>query len=185
MGYADKFSGVAEQLQPETEQVVGAEWQQPSKPGPPPVIGEPEKRIPPLPTSAIYGTKTIVSEAGVEEVVPVLYAQPVLKVNRYEGSDADWQELVRWDITEGYVGDLHSISVISDNDEKTRYAIVIGNVDQRIPTDKQTSTPVDFPFRNNDIPGGTSVFIAVLSTDGTAITVDAFITGTERIPQTV
>lgn len=192
MGYGeDQFAGVATQLPPDVEQVVGAEGQTAHAPGsPPPVIGLPEKRTPPLPTRGVVATAVpIVTEEGVvvePEPVPepVIVAEyPILKVNRYSGTDQDYQELVRWDIPTGMVGDLHEISLVSDNDTLTRYRIIIGNVDQQLPTDRATQTPVSFPWRQNTIPGGSTVYVAVLSTDGTSINVDGMISGTERVPQ--
>lgn len=186
MGFEkDQFAGITQQLTPEAEQVVGAEGQIPA--GPPTVIKESEKRSLPLPTKGVITTAVVTPEGEVEVVEPeptpvVIYSFPVLRMNRYSGDDQEWQELVRWDIPAGFVGDLHEISVVSDNDSVTRYRVIIGNIDQQLPTDRATQTPVNFPWRSNDIPGGTSVYIAVLSTDGTTINVDGLITGTKRIP---
>ena len=87
---------------------------------------------------------------------------------------------MRWDIPMGFTGDLHEISLLSDQDSKTRYRLVIGNIDQHLPTDRQTSTPLEMPWRRTVIPGGTSVYVEVVSPDGTTITVDGMITGSVR-----
>lgn len=197
MGYQNQYAGVAEQLPPDVEQVVGQEGQVPHIIGePPPVIQEPDKRTSPPPVTGVVTTTTVPTteeevvvveeeeEAETEtETETIIPSYPVLRVNRYVGSSQEWQEVVRWDITANFVGDLHEISLVSNNDDKTRYYIVIGNIDQQMPTDRATQTPVSLPWRANTIPGGASIYIAVLSTDGTEITVDAMITGTERIPE--
>lgn len=187
MGFEDQNAGIATQLPPDIEQVVGAEGQT-AQTGPPPVIGLPEKRIAPLPSKGVITTVTpTINEAGevIETAVgPVVIPEyPILKVNRYSGTAKEYQELVRWDIPAGYIGDLHEISLVSDNDSVTRYRVIIGNFDQQLPTDRATQTPVSFPWRKNTIPGGSTVYIAVLSTDGTSINVDGMISGTERVPQ--
>ena len=75
-----------------------------------------------------------------------------LKATALQGGHRDWVELVRWDVPIGYTGDLHTISLLSNNDEKTRYRIFLANVDQGIPTDRQTrrSTSGTAPFYQVD-----------------------------------
>ncbi len=173
-------TGEIEQLTPGVEQVVRGEPQIPSRPPSPLVeVREDEKRTEPLPVSARpslpSGEKLIQEQAQ-----QVLYGIPIVRLNHYEGSDRDWVELVRWDIPEGYTGDLHEISLLSDLDSKTRYRLVIGNIDQNLPTDRKTNTPLDMPWRRTVLPGGTSVYVEVVSPDGTAIAVDGMITGSVR-----
>jgi len=173
-------TGELEQLVPTEEQIVDGEPQVPTRPSSPLVtIEEPEKRTipppaaprPPLPSPA----------AAVEQSTQLeLYGLPVVKWDRWIGTDQEWRVLVRWDIPVGFYGDLHEISLQSSNDEKTRWRIVLGNVDQDIPTDRQLSTPVTMPWRRTVLPGGSSVWIETHSTDGTAINVDGLITGSVR-----
>ena len=173
-------TGEIEQLTPGVEQVVSGEPQVSSRPPSPLVkVAEAEKRIEPLPVSprAAMPSSEQIQEQQAQQA---LYGIPVVRLNRYSGSDQDWVELVRWDIPMGYTGDLHEISLLSDNDSKTRYRIVIGNIDQNLPTDRQTSTPLEMPWRHTVLPGGTSVYVEVVSPDGTAIIVDGMITGSER-----
>lgn len=173
-------SAAETQLSPEELQVVGAEEQVPSVPGAfPPVIEEAERRTAPPPVSARPSIPTGASLIE-QQAQQVIYGVPIARVNRYTGTDTDWQPLVRWDITPEHTGDLHEISLLSTNDSKTRYRLVIGDVDQQLPTDRQTSTPVELRWRAGVIPGGKAVYVEVRSTDGTSITVDGLITGTER-----
>jgi len=173
-------TGEIEQLTPGVEQIVSGEPQLPSRPLSPLVkVAEDEKRIEPLPVAprpSLPSTEQIAAQQAQQS----LYGIPVVKLNRYVGSDKEWTELVRWDIPVGFTGDLHEISLLSDNDSKTRYRIVIGNIDQNIPTDRQTNTPLEMPWRRTVIPGGTSVYVEVVTPDGTAIIVDGMITGSVR-----
>lgn len=175
-----EVTGESRQLTAEQEQVVGPEVQEPRvRDTVTPRIEAPEKRETPLPV-APRPPLPAAAEIAEREAELALYGIPVVRINRYSGGDTDWQELVRWDIPELHTGDLHEISLLTDNDAKTRYRIVIGNVDQNIPTDRQTSTPMNLPWRRTILPGGTSVYVEVVSTDGTPINVDGIITGSVR-----
>lgn len=173
-------SGTIRQLIPEEEQIVDGEPQLPSRPSSPMVtIEQPEKRVVPMPVSP-RPPLPAAEEIAAQEAYQTIYGGPVLKENRYSGSDQDWVELVRWDIPIGYTGDLHTISLVSDNDSKTRYRIFLANVDQNIPTDRQTTTPQEHKWDRTVLPGGSSVWVEVRSTDGTSINVDGVLTGTVR-----
>jgi len=173
-------TGTIRQLEPEEEQIVRDEPQARSRPGSPLVeVTEPEKREAPMPVAPrppLPSTEQIAEQQAYQQ----LYGGPVLKVNRYSGTDKDWVELVRWDIPIGYTGDLHQISLLSSNDAKTRYRVFLVNVDQLVPTDRQTVTPLDWNWDRTVLPGGYAVWVEVRSTDGTAIVVDGMITGTVR-----
>ena len=173
-------TGTIRQLVPEEEQIVAGEPQLPSRPSSPLVdIEQPEKRVAPMPVAPrppLPSQEQIAEQQAYQQ----LYGGPVLVVNRYSGGDLDWVELVRWDLPIGYTGDLHTISLLSDNDAKTRYRIFLANVDQQIPTDRQTNTPQEHKWDRTVLPGGYAVWVEVRSTDGTAIIVDGSITGTVR-----
>ena len=168
------------QLVPDVEQIVDGESQISSRPLSPLVdVSEVEKRIAPLPVSPrppLPSAEQIVEQQAYQQ----LYGGPVLKINRYSGVDTDWVELVRWSIPIGYTGDLHEISFSSNDDAHTRYRIFLANVDQQLPTDRQTSTPLTLPWDRTVLPGGSAVWVEVRSTDGTAIIVDGSLTGTIR-----
>ena len=173
-------TGEIEQLTPGIEQVVRGEPQIPSRPSSPLIDVElPQKRIEPLPVAPRPSLPSA-AEIATKEAELALYGVPVVRINRYSGGDQDWVEFVRWDIPTGRTGDLHEIALLSDNDAKTRYRIVIGNIDQDIPTDRQTTTPMTLTWRRTILPGGTSVYIEVVSPDGTTINVDGIITGSVR-----
>ena len=173
-------TGTIQQLVPVVEQIVDGEPQLPSRPSSPLVtITEPEKRAAPMPVAPrppLPSAEQIAQQQAYQQ----LYGGPVLKVNRYSGGDKDWVELIRWDVPIGYTGDLHQISLVSSNDAKTRYRVFLANVDQNIPTDRQTLTPVTWPWDRSVLPGGYAVWVEVRSTDATPIVVDGMLTGTVR-----
>lgn len=173
-------TGTLQQLVPEAEQIVDGEPQVPSRPTSPLVsIEQPEQRTAPMPVSPRPPMPSA-AEVAQQQTYQQIYGGPILKVNRYSGNDLDWVELLRWDVPIGFTGDLHTIAILSSNDSKTRYRIFIVNVDQNLPTDRQTSTPQEWKWDRTVLPGGYSVWIEVRSTDGTAIIVDASITGMVR-----
>lgn len=168
------------QLVPEEEQIVDGEPQTPSRPSSPLIeVAAPEKRAAPMPVSPRPPLPSA-EQIAAQQAYQLIYGGPVLRVNRYSGDDQDWVELLRWDIPIGFTGDLHEISLISSNDTKTRYRIFLANIDQGIPTDRQTVTPLSLPWDRTVLPGGYSVWVEVRSTDGTSINVDGMLTGTVR-----
>jgi len=174
------------QLIPDEEQVVGAEGQQPREFGPAgqpvlPTIEQDPKRdapLPSLPLVPIPPDPEVVREAEIRQLI---FGVPVVRLNRHSGSENLWRELVRWDVSSARTGDLHEISLLSDNDSLTRYRIFIGGINQEIPEDRQTSTPLEMKWQRTVLPPGSSVVVQVRNTDGaTTITVDGVITGSER-----
>lgn len=174
-----KLSGPQRQLSPEEQQVVDGEPQTiTTAPMPLIPVAEPEKREKPRAAGAPYPvTYPLPGVEGVAGAPAIPFTYPILRMNRYSGSDGTWQELVKWDVDDGWVGDLHEISLLSSNDAKTKYRIILANVDQNVPTDRPTTTPLTLPWRNVRIPPGFTVRIDVASIDGTAIVVDGMITG--------
>lgn len=173
-------TGELEQLEPLEEQIVDGEPQLPTRSGSPLVhLVEEEKRAAPTPTAP---RPSLPSAQAVEEAETIqnIYGAPVLRWNRLTSVTKDWRELLRWTIPVGFTGDLHEISLKSNNDTKTRWRVVIANRDQDVPTDRQLSTPVTFPWNRGVLPGGTAVWVDFLSVDGTSITVDGTITGSIR-----
>lgn len=175
-------TGLNRQLFPEEEQVVGSEQQLPREPGVLPRIEDVDRRIPPGPAGFGFSAEQLPTGTQLEQELArqQLIGLPVLFSNRFEGTNQDFQDLVRWDIQEGLIGDLHEISLATNNAAKTRYQIFIGDREMSIPNDRQVSANLAFPFRSNHIPGARSVTLKVRSSDGTSIIVDGFITGTER-----
>ena len=175
-----EVTGTLRQLVPEEEQIVDGEPQVPSRPSSPLVeVAAPEKRTAPMPVSARPPLPSV-EQIAEQQAYQALYGGPVLKLNRYSGIDLDWVELVRWDIPTGFTGDLHEIALFSSNDAKTRYRIFLANVNQGIPTDRQTLTPLSFRWDRTVIPGGYAVWVEVRSTDSTLVNVDGTLTGTIR-----
>jgi len=114
------------------------------------------------------------------EAVAALVGLPIFRWDRQVVVALAWEEVLRWDIPAGTTGDLGEIALMTNDAAHTRYRVTIAGVDQNVPN-LQLSTPVRMPWATgNVLAAGTSVVIDVLSTDGTPVTVDALITGTER-----
>lgn len=179
-----QVTGEPVQLTPESEQVTPQEVQPiPGQAlGEPPVLAEPDKRTPPIPDTGAITVTPSYTPAQIQalQTARIVQGWPVLKLNRYTGTDKEWQELIRWEIPLGRTGDLHQLSLLSSNDAKTRYQVVLANIDQTLPLERQTSTPWDAPWRDTVIPGESACYVLVRSTDGTSITVDGMMSGTEH-----
>jgi hypothetical protein len=175
-----KLSGVDRQFKPEESQLVDGETQTITQ-APMPLIPleEPSKAEAPLPAGAPYppGYVGPAVEGAVVGAAAAPFTYPVLRWNRYSGGDVSWQELIRWDIPDGWMGDLHEIAIVSSDDTHTRYRFILANVDQNVPTDRATTTPWTGPWRNVKIPPGFTIRVDVMSTDGTVVTVDGSISG--------
>lgn len=99
-------SGTLRQLLPDEEQIVDGEPQLPSRPSSPLVeLEQEEKRTVPLPVAARPPLPTQ-EEVAEQQAYQQLYGGPVMKINRYSGTDLDWVELVGWNVPIGYTGDL-------------------------------------------------------------------------------
>lgn len=176
------LTGLPRQLGPSDSQLVPARLQTVTQaPMPLILIALPEKRTPYI-DLAYISAPTIAIPGAPATAAPGVVALPVIMVNRYTGSDKTWQRLLELDVPVGVVFNLRELSLLSNNDSKTRYRIYLANIPQSIPTDRQTSTPLTLPFPDNAVPGGTSVAVDILSSDGTAITVDGELSGVLKTP---
>lgn len=176
----EQATGVIQQLVPDVEQVVGPEVQEALAPDTVlPVIAEPDKRIPPIPGPGrlVLPPLEILQQEMARQTI---IGFPVVKIEQYTGTDRGWAMLLRWDIPAGLTGDLHEISVRTSNPSKTRYRLIFAARDQGLPVDKDFPSLFTLPWRQTIIPGPASVTIEVRSTDGTSITVDGTLTGSER-----
>lgn len=114
-----------------------------------------------------------------EEVSVIEYmGTPIARLDRYSGSDDEYQEVVSWTVTEGYEGVLHEISMVSTNYSKTHFKLVIAGVTQF--EDKLIQSALSLPWKDNKLASESQVILYAKSTDGTtSITVDGSITGKE------
>ena len=101
---------------------------------------------------------------------------PALLVDRCLVSSQAFVNVLRWEIAEDFLGDLHEIRFSSSDESRTRYRVVIAGKDQNLP-DRQI-VPRAWVWREGVIGGPTSVTVEARSTDGTEVTIDASITGT-------
>ncbi len=104
---------------------------------------------------------------------------PISRVDRLATADAaNYQEVVSWVVPAGAEGDLHEVSVFSDNFAKTRLRLTIAGSQQW--TDVVLATSLSIPYRNNRLQEGDQVLLEAKSSDGTLVTVDGSISGAER-----
>jgi len=103
--------------------------------------------------------------------------EPVVKLDRYSGSDTTYQTLVSWVVASGKKGSLKEISMLSDNFDKTYFRLRIGGETKF--EDKQIQSPLTLSFPDNELDEGTEVLLECKSTDGSVITVDGTIIGKE------
>jgi len=102
---------------------------------------------------------------------------PIAKVDRYSGGDTTYKTVVSWTVSEGKIGTLKEVSMVTDNYSKTHFRLTIAGVKQF--EDKIIQAPLTLPFPENDLEAGSEVVLECKSTDGTSITVDGSITGRE------
>ncbi len=102
---------------------------------------------------------------------------PVAKLGRYSGSDVTYQTVVSWTVSDGKIGTLKEVSMITDQFSKTHFRLTIAGAKQF--EDKLIQSPLTLPFPENKLDAGSVVLLECKSTDGTSITVDGSITGRE------
>lgn len=177
-----QLTGLPLQLPASNLQPVPARQQTVTQPPMPLIqVALPEKRSPYIDTG-LSGSEDYATAASAATESNVAFRLPMVIINRYSGTDKNWQRLVEWDVDPDLVGELKEISFVSSNDSVTRYRIYIANLLQSIPYDRQTTTPIRLRFPVNNLPGGSTVRVDVLSTDGTSIDVDGLITGVLKTP---
>lgn len=118
-------------------------------------------------------TSLLNAETGLAEGLPIS------RVDRLATSDAvNYQEVVEWTVAVGNEGDLHEVSLFSDDFSKTRFRLTIAGAQQW--ADRVVGTSLSIPYRANRLPAGAQVLLEARSTDGTLVTVDGSISGAER-----
>lgn len=61
-----------------------------------------------------------------EEISVIEYiGTPIAKLDRYEGSSDEYQEVVSWTVPSGYQGMLHEVAMVSSNYTKTTFRLSI------------------------------------------------------------
>jgi hypothetical protein len=106
--------------------------------------------------------------------------KPVAIVGRYSGSDTSYKTVALWRIGQMWEldhGRLHRVDLSSSNYAKTRFRLTaLGKVLFR-DLELVASMPLEFP--DNELPRGEEIKVECMSSDGTAISVVASITGSE------
>ncbi|MBA7582987.1 hypothetical protein ES708_24925 [subsurface metagenome] len=98
-------------------------------------------------------------------------------VGNYPGSSTDWEEVVRWTVKPGRVGELKEILIITNDYGHTVLQVTVGTVDWATNWSPTASMPII--FEDLRLAAGTVVLVEAKSSDGTPINVDAIIVGKE------
>ncbi|MBA7606773.1 hypothetical protein ES703_13923 [subsurface metagenome] len=104
----------------------------------------------------------------------------VVKLKRYEGTSAQWQKLIEWNMPPAAIkGLLTSIALASDNYDVATFRIEVPG-SQLI--DKQIVTALAFLFNDQEIVRGDSVVVYGKSDGATSIKIDAALVAKELYP---
>ena len=104
---------------------------------------------------------------------------PIAEEDRLSTSSNVYGDVVSWTVSAGNEGDLHEISMISDNFAATEFRVEINGVVQW--TDRVLQAPLSVTWRINRIIAGAVIRLQGRSPDNaTAIVLDGSISGTER-----
>ena len=112
------------------------------------------------------------------EIQNVRLGTPVSRLGRLTTTSLTYLQVVEWTVTSAGDGDLHEISMFTDNFTLTRFRLTIGGVVQW--TNQIIGASLTIPFRANRLAGGVQILLDAQSTDGTQIVVDGAISGSER-----
>ena len=102
---------------------------------------------------------------------------PAGDVDRYSGNAAAYQEVAKWTVTAGRVGELKEVSMITDNYVKTTWKLVIGAT--TVFNDVVIQSVLTLPLFDLRLAAGTEVTLSCHSDGVTAIVADGSIIGKE------
>lgn len=102
---------------------------------------------------------------------------PISRVERYGGDDADYQEVDRWTVTDGRIGELKEISMVTDNFDETVWKLEIGGTVMWSAV--KIMAPLTIPFFDLRLAAGKEVIIYCHSDGVTTIHADVSIAGKE------
>ena len=102
---------------------------------------------------------------------------PFVQLARYEGASTDFQSIIIYQVGTGKQAILEEISMISDNFDKTLWALSIKGVTQFSNKLLQSSLTIVFPSVR--MTAGDYLYLDARSSDGTTIKADAMLSGKE------
>lgn len=114
---------------------------------------------------------------SVEVLTSIEPETTIANVERYSGSDTSTQEVCSWTVTAGKTGILREISMIADEVDHAEFTVSIGGI--ALFTDQKFQSALTLVFPDIKLVAGVEVKVEVQSDDGTAIVVDAAISGKE------
>lgn len=120
----------------------------------------------------------VVVTVNLEPVVPGTATEVSAgDTGKYSGSDTTYQEVASWTISADKVGELKEIMILADDYDHTLIKITVGSDTWCNDWDPQGSMPL--VFEDLKLSEAQVVKVEARSDDGTAIEVDAVITGKE------
>jgi len=102
---------------------------------------------------------------------------PAGGVNRYSGSAAAYQELVKWTVTADRIGELKEVSMVTDDYDNTTWKLVIG--DTTVFENVVIQAPLTMPFFDLRLAEAKSVILYCHSDGVRNIVADGSIVGKE------
>ena len=106
-----------------------------------------------------------------------VFHKPILEVNRYSGTSAQWQKVVTWTVDSAAKGKLKEISLVCDNYTPLDVMIDIGVFKRQF----KLQTALTIPFSDLKLLPGIPVIVSCHSDGTTAINFDASIVGIEEL----
>lgn len=115
---------------------------------------------------------------GIDQIPETeLTETPIVEQGRYSGTDQTAQTVTSWTVSSDKMGVLKEISLVADLVAHAEITVSIGGT--ALFTDKLFQTTLTLVFPDLKLVAATVVLVEVESDDGTAIVVDAVITGKE------
>jgi hypothetical protein len=133
---------------------------------------------PDIATIAAWAFDTLQSDiASLEDYLVPATQEASGAAGRYSGTDTSYQTVASWTVETGKTGELKEITLLSDDYDHTEFKITVGGI--VFANDWQVQAAVPLIFEDLRLAAGSIVKVEAQSTDGTAIVVDAVITGKE------
>lgn len=103
---------------------------------------------------------------------------PIAETGRLSISANAYSVVATWTISAGNLGDLHEITMVTNNFAVTEFRVTIAGVQQF--TDRIILGALALPWRENRLAAAAIVLLEARSDGSTSIIVNGSITGTER-----
>lgn len=102
---------------------------------------------------------------------------PAGAVGRYSGKAATYQQVAKWTVTAGRVGELKEVSMVTDDYANTTWKLVVGAT--TVFTNVKIQAPLTIPFFDLRLAAGAAVTLSCHSDGVTDIVADGSIVAKE------